>query len=34
MFVPQAKLLDILVRLQKLKLTAMRKGSKNCTKSL
>jgi hypothetical protein len=34
MFVPQAKLLDILVRVQKLKLTAMQNISKNCTKKL
>ena len=32
--VPQAKLLDIIVRVQKLKLTATHSGSKNCTKKL
>ncbi len=33
-FVLQAKLLDIIVRVQKLKLTATQIGSKNCTKKL
>jgi hypothetical protein len=32
--VPHAKLLKIIVRVQKLKLTAMQNGSKNCTKKL
>jgi hypothetical protein len=33
-FVPQAKLPDIIVKVQKLKLTATQNGSKNCRKKI